>query len=84
VPCQYNHTFAGWREDVIPAECIWDRQKQMDYLGNIRAYIYMTEQTFALNEYGESTINKRSRFYQQQLENTAPTFLPGFIRKSEL
>ena len=25
VPCQYNHTFAGWRDDVIPEECTWDR-----------------------------------------------------------
>ena len=25
VPCQYNHTFAGWTGDVIPEECSWDR-----------------------------------------------------------
>ena len=56
----------------------------MDYLGNIRAYIYMTEQLFVLNEFGERKINHRSRFYEQQLENTAPTYLPGFIKKSQL
>ena len=56
----------------------------MDYLGNIRAYIYMTEQLFVLNEFGERTIKHRSRFYQQQLENTAPTYLSGYITKSTL
>ena len=25
VPCQYNHTFAGWTKDVISKECSWDR-----------------------------------------------------------
>ena len=24
VPCQYNHTFNGWRGDTIPEECEWD------------------------------------------------------------
>ena len=44
----------------------------------------MNEQTFALNEYGDRTISKRSRFYEQQLENTEPTYLAGIMRKNEL
>ena len=44
----------------------------------------MTEQIFVLNEYGEGTIQSRSRFYQQQLENSAPTFLAGMIKTSQL
>ena len=79
LPCQYNHTFTGLNNDTIHPECVWDRQEQMDYLGNIRCYVYMTEQVFILNEYGDRTIKRRSRFYQQQLENTAPTYLPGMM-----
>ena len=56
----------------------------MDYLGNLRAYVYMTEQVFALNQYGENTISHRSRFYQQQMSNETPTYLSGQMKKSSL
>ena len=46
VPCQYNHTINGWMGDTIHPDCVWDRQAQMDYLGNMRALVYMTEQIF--------------------------------------
>ena len=47
----------------------------MEYLGNMRAYVYVSEQIVQLNKFGDDTILRRSRFYQQQLENTAPTYL---------
>ena len=25
LPCQYNHTFTGRNDSIIPEECIWDR-----------------------------------------------------------
>ena len=56
----------------------------MDYLGTIRAYIYTTEQLFVLDEFGERSIKQRSRFYEQQLANTAPTYLAGYVTKSTL
>ena len=37
----------------------------MDYIGNMRARVYMTEQIFQLNDYGERSISRRSRFYTQ-------------------
>ena len=56
----------------------------MAYIGNLRALVYISEQSFDINGYGEKSIEKRSRFYQQQIENTAPTYLDGQIKKNTL
>ena len=64
-PCQYNHTVSGKNDDVIAKECIQDFEAQKEYLGNLRAYVYMTEQVLAINKFGAETIERRSRFYQQ-------------------
>ena len=69
VPCQYNHTNFLEADDEIADECIWNRTQQMEYLGNLRAYVYMSEKVFQLNQYGENTFSYRSRFYQQQMDN---------------
>ena len=63
-PCQYVHKDGGITGDSVTPECLWDQQAQMDYIGNLRALVYIAEQTFDINEYGEKSIEKRSRFYQ--------------------
>ena len=49
----------------------------MDYVGNMRAMVYITEQVINLREYGEKSVQTRSRFYTQQMENSSPTYLGG-------
>ena len=52
VPCNYLHTWWG-NEDSVSDECIRNRDQQMAYLGNIRAQVYITEQVFSQNQYGD-------------------------------
>jgi len=58
------HTYWG-NEDSVTPDCIPEREKQMEYLGNMKAMVYMGEQIFNQNGYNEDTILKRSRFYTQ-------------------
>ena len=46
VPCNYVHTEFGDIGDFVSEECIPDRDKQMEYLGNIKLIVYSTEQVF--------------------------------------
>ena len=56
----------------------------MAYIGNLHALGYISEQSFDINGYDEKLVEKRSRFYQQQIDNTAPTFLDGQIKNNTL
>ena len=40
----------------------------MDYLGNFKFVIYMSEEAFDQETYGEGAIQKRSRFWTRQID----------------
>ena len=46
LPCNYVHTEFGDVGDSIAEECIADRDKQMEYLGNMRIIMLATEEVF--------------------------------------
>lgn len=56
VPCNYLHTSFGYTGDSIHADCIANRQAQVDYLGALNLIFYHTEEIFNSEEYGESSI----------------------------
>ena len=48
-PCQYIHDWLGWDGDSIDPDCVWDKQAQMDYVGNMMARVYIEDQVFQVN-----------------------------------
>lgn len=46
IPCNYVHTTFGPTGDSVADECIADRDKQIEYLGNMRMIFLTTEQVF--------------------------------------
>ena len=46
LPCNYVHWEFGDVGDSVAAGCIADLEKQQNYLGNMKAIIYMSEQVF--------------------------------------
>ena len=46
LPCNYLHRELGVTDDFIADECIADRDKQIEYLGNIRIMNLVVEQVF--------------------------------------
>ena len=79
VPCNYVHTEFGDIGDTVAKECIPDRDKQMNYLGNIKLVVFSTEQEFDQETYGVGAIAARSRFWTRQIDQTKPTWLDGRI-----
>ena len=63
LPCNYVHAEFAQTGDSIADGCIADRDKQIDYLGNMRSIFLTTEQVFDKQEFGEEKIKRRSRFY---------------------
>ena len=62
-------------DDFISEECIADRAKQIEYLGNMRIMNLVVEQVFNQREYGDDTISTRSRLWTRQVDQTKPTWL---------
>ena len=51
----------------------------MDYLGNIKMIVYFNEQYFDQNSFGQSAVQRRSRFEQKQVDQTKPSWLYGKV-----
>jgi len=45
----------------------------------MKSIIYIDEEVFNQNEYGEATITKRSKFFTQQTDNKQPSWLDGTL-----
>ena len=56
VPCQYLHTFGGWTGDKVTPECLYDKEGAEDYMRNLRAYLYISEQRFEQTRFDDETI----------------------------
>lgn len=56
VPCNYVHAEVTPTDDHVAEECIADREKQMEYLGNIRLVWLMTQNTFIQTKFDASKI----------------------------
>ena len=68
VPCNYIHKEFNDVGDSVYEGCIADRQKQMDYLGNIKAVWFFNEESFNPSGWGGDTIERKSRFESQQID----------------
>lgn len=71
------HTFGGWTGDKVTPECLFDKQGAEQYLKNLRAYVYISEQRFEQASFNEETIKWQSSFYTQQLDCKNPSYLSG-------
>lgn len=56
LPCNYVHVEFGQVGDTIHEKCISDRQKQMDYLGNMNIKIFVTDSLFDKDKFGQDSI----------------------------
>ena len=85
VPCNYLHKELG--EDIgdtIDPQCIKNQTAQEDYLGNMRAIVYFTEEVFNQNQYGDASVQKRSKFIARQMDQTKPSWLDGTLQTNML
>ena len=46
VPCNYYHHLDGDYVDEVVPECVWDLEKQVEYLGPLDLAMYITEEVF--------------------------------------
>ena len=76
VPCNYIHAELGPTNDTVHESCIPDRQQQMDYLGNMQMVVYTDEEAFRLKDF-EQEIERRSRFFTKQVDNSKPVWFDG-------
>ena len=77
LPCNYVHAEFGPTDDYVRPGCIGDLDQQRGYLGNMKSIVYISEQIFYQNSYGEDSIQSRSRFFTQQTDNFKPSWLNG-------
>ena len=73
-------------EDVYPVvdECIWDEDKQRQYLDSFNMRLLVEDQTFEQDEYGMRSISRRSRFHQQQVSAGSNVWIEGFFKRNML
>ena len=55
-PCNYVHAEFGDVGDSVGEECIGDLEEQQNYLGNMKSIIYIDEEVFNQNEFGEFSV----------------------------
>ena len=58
LPCNYIHSEIGSTNDTVHEECLPDREKQMEYIGNFNVVIYVSEAHFLKDEYGARSIER--------------------------
>ena len=58
LPCNYIHSEIGSTNDTVQEECLPDREKQMEYLGNINVKMYVSEANFVRDEFGARSIER--------------------------
>lgn len=51
--------------DSVAPECVADLEMQRNYLGNMQSMVYISEQIFDQNKYGEQAVYKQSKFYTE-------------------
>ena len=83
MPCNYIHTEFGSINDTIAKGCETDREKQMNYLSNFELIVYTDEEMFQLHDF-DASIEKRSRFYRKQIDNSKPTWFNGSYRMNDI
>ena len=60
LPCNYLHTYYNYTGDSVSDECIWDLEKQQEYLGPLEVIMYFNEESYEQNEFGEKRIKRES------------------------
>ena len=83
VPCNYVHAELGPTNDTIPDGCIADREKQMEYLGNMQIVV-LTDDEFFEQQNFDVTVQKRSRFYKKQADSTKSSWIDFKFRENEI
>ena len=52
-PCNYIHDYVGYENDTIADECIYDAEKQFEYLGAIQFVLLYNSFLFNEEKYGD-------------------------------
>ena len=63
LPCNYVHSEFEDRGDTVHPDCDANLENQKKYLGNMKSIIYIEEENFFQDEFGNISVQKRSKFY---------------------
>ena len=56
------HAEFGETDDSVSKECIANRTEQINYLGNMKVLLYVSDAKFDQKNYEDNAIVRRSRF----------------------
>ena len=71
-------------DDKVADGCIADFDEQIAYLGPIKVLMYVNEEHYQVNEYGEKSIRRESRIIEQNINEYQPSFFAFNIDSNEL
>ena len=84
LPCSVRESLIGASEDRIPAKCNEDLLAAKGYVGPMSIVTYFNEGKFQLDEFGSSSIQKRSVIKQLHADEERPHSYSTVVSKSLL
>ena len=80
LPCNMRETLLGGTEDRIPADCNWEKDELIKYLGPLRMLTYKNVGSFQLDEFGHDRVIKESTMTQTQFDEHRPSWINTKMR----
>ena len=84
LPCNMLFTEWGYEGDTVSDECIWDQQKQQEYLEGTQIFLYFNEDNYNSTSYGENAIVKESKISKYFISNKHPSWFEDKVKTSKL
>ena len=82
-PC--NFVPYGFEEEYpIPEGCIEDEAAQREYLNSFDMQIYLSDERFVQDGYGNESITASSKFYSKQVSTGQNVWIPGIFKRNIL
>lgn len=67
-PCNMRLGYFGADDDLIDSECVYDRDKQIEYLGPLNVLVYYNMESIIVNEFGDRRISRYSKLENIQVD----------------
>ena len=83
-PCNLIYTPLGFTADTISNECIHDLQAQRDYLQSLRVSLFVNDEKFEPEQYGEASIKKYSKVIHMQIDQNNPIWIDYRLQMKQL
>ena len=84
LPCNTLFREWGYEGDTVADECIWDLQKQQEYLGQINVLLYFNEENYNSEEYGDKAIRRESKISRYYISNDQPSYFIELVKTNLL